>query len=1705
MAKEAGVVKSLSGKAVAVDQNGNERELKVGDIVYMGESVKTSDAADKVTIVANNGKELTVLGSDTLALNPNTIGAEGLADISALQNAILNGGDLTKLEETAAGGNAAAGGGDGVSLGEARFAEGGHYSNINETYRNLTDTNRAFASYDSPIGGYNDGNSGDDTIIPGAPLVTFVNDTNNDGTLSRVEHGNDTDINTSKVLITVPNDGTVRAGDVLNVTVTDPDGNKTVTNVVITPAIISSGYPLDAPIKPGKVSTVDATITNFQGHVSGSSEDSVTPNRSSVSVEFTEDRNNDKFLTYTENENDSKQNESPVLIKVSDVIPGDKLHITLTKPDGSTENREVTIDQNIINNGYKITDMPVAEGKVSKVDAYVTDSTNSNTWKSDIATDDVTPDVRPTLIFTEDLDNDTGLSDLENGRDGNYRSTPVDITLPKDVVVGDKIVITYTDPLNYNNPSAPHEKTITVELTPEMVRDHKVTGVPLDIFPGVRTTASVHVVNSNNVVKSAESDTDNVYPIGSGLRIELSEQKTLHEISRQESVSKIDKNFNGVNEDLGDEKVNHTTAKITLPNRVDDGDKLTLSIKTPKLDPNDPEGKAFLKDSNGKTEFENTTRDFTIHVNEKGVITSVVEHTSSGDDKEYTPLKEELNQWAINVEGFSVRHGEDTTITASITHINPNRNTPIAPVEASASLEYVKAPEVIFEEAGGAKTMTREQAISDHDLNSTTVTIKLPKNAVSGDKLTVTINEPNETPKTKEYTVGRDANGKFFVKDSAGNEINTETDGRSFKISGIKTATGEETKVTAEIVDSDDGIQHAKGSSSVTIAGINDMAIRFVEDGDGNVSLTRAESKDGDNKLDETTIAVKVPNNAIKGDIVNVTIDGASPKTYKVTGRDDHGKITLEDTSTHTPITVNDKNEFKIEGVHIEAGKPINVSAETTDASGGKKAEAQNHNTLEKLHDDMKITFDADDGDGILGNAEATGTTTMTTIKLPSNFVDGDKLIINSKTGNNSAPEEIYTINKNNGVVTVTNDNGGAPLIVNGNTVKYPLTNLQNGEETIITAKVTDSTGADKVETKSDIILDTGAGTGTRFRLLIDEDKDRNGWLDREEAMKDGQLNTTSATLQIPTSVNVGDTITVNVDGGTPKSYTVFSNDGTNVVIKDAGGNIVSTPGNKLKIPDVHIDKDHPAKVEATINGETKTAEAKLKTFDATNLKVEFKEDDASRDGKIDRDEAVSFDGVKVTTISVQVPYNVIDGDKITVTINQPGDPTPRTEIFKVVKDASGNISLDHNGASYPFTNNTFEITGVKMLPGQETSATATIKNASGDMSATSPEAKAQLAPLSEAGLNISIAADVNDNGIITRDESSSNASKVKVSLPGSVIKGDKIDVEITNPDNSKVTKHYEVESKDVNGNITLKEAGSTTPIHVSANDPLVLDAAIAVGQETKAKVTLTDAFNNSVSKEDKAHAEIDVVRGIQFTEDASRDGALQTYENSKDQDTTPIKVYLNEDARAGDTVEIKYTDPDNHAQVKTQTHTLSGEDITNGAFEQVLDINPISKYDLKVDATYKTHDGLETKLPAETLSILPKAVTAEYDANTTMKGGDNNSDTLIVDGQTVDFSHVAGLDAKVESFENIQLKGNSEIKFDANAIFDITDNLNTVLKIKGAVDEHGNSTTKVDLDHKWTADSNYDASGFKGYSSVDQVSGQTIHIQIDDKVQAYL
>lgn len=63
---------------------------------------------------------------------------EDNATISSLQKEILDGKDISELEETAAGGPAAGGSsGDGVSLGAANFVEGGHESSVYADYNAL--------------------------------------------------------------------------------------------------------------------------------------------------------------------------------------------------------------------------------------------------------------------------------------------------------------------------------------------------------------------------------------------------------------------------------------------------------------------------------------------------------------------------------------------------------------------------------------------------------------------------------------------------------------------------------------------------------------------------------------------------------------------------------------------------------------------------------------------------------------------------------------------------------------------------------------------------------------------------------------------------------------------------------------------------------------------------------------------------------------------------------------------------------------------------------------------------------------------------------------------------------------------------------------------------------------------------------------------------------------------------------------------------------------------------------------------------------------------------------------------------------------------------------------------------------------------------------------------------------------------------------
>lgn len=143
MSKVKGLIKSIIGTdaIVAVDANGNQRTLKAGDVIYDNEVIKEQD-----------GVKVEVQAAQTQ--NENASDETG-KEIASLQEQLLNGKNISDLEETAAGGTQSAGGvsSNGVSLGAAGFANSGHYSNVNANFGDLSSQANASAEAFTNVSG----------------------------------------------------------------------------------------------------------------------------------------------------------------------------------------------------------------------------------------------------------------------------------------------------------------------------------------------------------------------------------------------------------------------------------------------------------------------------------------------------------------------------------------------------------------------------------------------------------------------------------------------------------------------------------------------------------------------------------------------------------------------------------------------------------------------------------------------------------------------------------------------------------------------------------------------------------------------------------------------------------------------------------------------------------------------------------------------------------------------------------------------------------------------------------------------------------------------------------------------------------------------------------------------------------------------------------------------------------------------------------------------------------------------------------------------------------------------------------------------------------------------------------------------------------------------------------------------------------------
>lgn len=120
--KIVGIVKSIIGTdaVIAIDEDGNQRAIFPGDNLYDNESLQ------ELAGVTVNVEPVTVADSHKKSETKSD------KEVASLQDALLNGKDISELEETAAGGPAGGGNasGEGVSLGAASFVASGHESSI---------------------------------------------------------------------------------------------------------------------------------------------------------------------------------------------------------------------------------------------------------------------------------------------------------------------------------------------------------------------------------------------------------------------------------------------------------------------------------------------------------------------------------------------------------------------------------------------------------------------------------------------------------------------------------------------------------------------------------------------------------------------------------------------------------------------------------------------------------------------------------------------------------------------------------------------------------------------------------------------------------------------------------------------------------------------------------------------------------------------------------------------------------------------------------------------------------------------------------------------------------------------------------------------------------------------------------------------------------------------------------------------------------------------------------------------------------------------------------------------------------------------------------------------------------------------------------------------------------------------------------------
>ena len=629
----------------------------------------------------------------------------------------------------------------------------------------------------------------------------------------------------------------------------------------------------------------------------------------------------------------------------------------------------------------------------------------------------------------------------------------------------------------------------------------------------------------------------------------------------------------------------------------------------------------------------------------------------------------------------------------------------------------------------------------------------------------------------------------------------------------------------------------------------------------------------------------------------------------------------------------------------------------------------------------FNLTSDTGEKKGFLGGAQLNSLPktpddkkiiTSIDAHIPDVAKNGDIITIktNMKGGGKTSSYKVNTITNELIPVDSTGTPTGAPPIpiVNGKAEITGVEILNHGKTTVTSSYTTGGRTFTAPPTTYEL-NDTPAIS--KVTATLDLDKNGDGVIDATELGYGSGTQTSGMKFTVPDELSTGDKITFKLnEPGKPPVEKKFTLDKENGTATDEDGNTYTFTTDENGA--VSFSVPNIANITAGSSIETGVVD-KFGNVSATSttpsssvsdtVKVTLTAD-KNGDGLISGDEI----GDGTSKVEINLPRTI--KPKESVTINIGGSPK------EFVVSDNGTSVYDKNNPSVvvPIVNGKFEVPGVSVpvTPGSSVSINTAVNDGhgtpkpNGTSSQTTPSVV--VAPPVKSA-KISFDSDLGSSnrtpdGRIDTSENRYNdgdptKTEASIKIPSVIKEGDKIAIDVTNPDGSKTHKVYTY----TNGKIIAPDHNE-----VPLNDgKFKITVPIEHGKTTSITTTMMDKAGNK-GESDTNEIKFSDSPVAKFVKDTDGDGLIDDTTGSIT--TSDVKVYLPSSAVPKDELKISILNPLTNKQSTVSyildddgVHMINKKDpsdikvISDGAIT-IPDVTVSSKRPTLVDATLIKDDG---------------------------------------------------------------------------------------------------------------------------------------------------